>query len=124
MTLYAEKISYLYVYCYNEKIFKLVISWSKDSLICEENYYISGNCLNSLIRFHTINSYYCSLTLGDLGPVYGFQWRHFGAEYTTMNDDYTEKGVDQLKGVIEKIRNNPNDRTIIMCAWNPKGTAD
>jgi len=57
---------------------------------------------------------------GDLGPVYGFQWRHFGAEYTTMNDDYTEKGVDQLKGVIEKIRNNPNDRTIIMCAWNPK----
>lgn len=57
---------------------------------------------------------------GDLGPVYGFQWRHFGAEYTTMTDDYTNKGVDQLKGVIEKIRNNPTDRTIIMCAWNPK----
>ena len=58
---------------------------------------------------------------GDLGPVYGFQWRHFGAEYTNMKADYTGLGVDQLKGVIEKIRKAPNDRTIIMCAWNPKG---
>jgi len=57
---------------------------------------------------------------GDLGPVYGFQWRHFGAEYTDMHADYTGLGVDQLKGVIEKIRNNPNDRTILLCAWNPK----
>ena len=36
----------------------------------------------------------------DLGPVYGFQWRHFGAKYNTMHDDYTGKGVDQLKKVI------------------------
>ena len=32
----------------------------------------------------------------DLGPVYGFQWRHFGAEYTDMHADYTGQGVDQV----------------------------
>ncbi|KAL7984371.1 hypothetical protein Chor_002941 [Crotalus horridus] len=57
---------------------------------------------------------------GDLGPIYGFQWRHFGAEYKDMNTDYTGEGVDQLQQVIDTIRNNPDDRRIIMCAWNPK----
>lgn len=37
---------------------------------------------------------------GDLGPVYGFQWRHFGAEYSSCDDDYSNKGVDQLQQVI------------------------
>lgn len=57
---------------------------------------------------------------GDLGPVYGFQWRHFGAEYTDCDADYRGKGVDQLAEVIDKIKNNPTDRRIIMSAWNPK----
>ena len=56
---------------------------------------------------------------GDLGPVYGFQWRHFGAKYQDMNTDYTGQGVDQLKDCIEKIMHNPEDRRIIMSAWNP-----
>ena len=56
---------------------------------------------------------------GDLGPVYGFQWRHFGAEYKTMHDDYTNQGVDQLNEVINQIKKNPDSRRIIMCAWNP-----
>lgn len=56
---------------------------------------------------------------GDLGPVYGFQWRHFGAEYAGMRADYAGKGVDQLAEVIEKIKRNPSDRRIIMSAWNP-----
>ena len=55
----------------------------------------------------------------DLGPVYGFQWRHFGAEYTDMHADYAGKGVDQLAEVIDKIKNNPNDRRILLTAWNP-----
>lgn len=55
---------------------------------------------------------------GDLGPVYGFQWRHCGAEYKTCHDDYSGQGVDQLAEVINKIKTNPQDRRIIMCSWN------
>lgn len=57
--------------------------------------------------------------VGDLGPVYGFQWRHFGAKYVDMHTDYTGQGVDQLMECIDKIKNNPEDRRIIMSAWNP-----
>ena len=56
---------------------------------------------------------------GDLGPVYGWQWRHFGAQYVDRHTDYTGQGVDQLAEVIDKIKNKPNDRRIIMSAWNP-----
>ncbi|KZT42531.1 thymidylate synthase [Sistotremastrum suecicum HHB10207 ss-3] len=56
---------------------------------------------------------------GDLGPVYGYQWRHFGAPYETCDSDYTGKGVDQLSDCIRKIKENPTDRRIIMSAWNP-----
>lgn len=57
--------------------------------------------------------------VGDLGPVYGFQWRHFGAKYVDMHTDYTNQGVDQLADCIHKIKNTPEDRRIIMSAWNP-----
>ncbi|OIT04866.1 PREDICTED: bifunctional dihydrofolate reductase-thymidylate synthase-like [Nicotiana attenuata] len=56
---------------------------------------------------------------GDLGPVYGFQWRHFGARYIDMHTDYSGQGFDQLADVINKIKNNPDDRRIILSAWNP-----
>ncbi|KAK7472397.1 Thymidylate synthase [Stygiomarasmius scandens] len=57
---------------------------------------------------------------GDLGPVYGFQWRHFGAEYVDCDKDYTGEGVDQLRECIRKIKENPTDRRIVLSAWNPK----
>ncbi|KZP18631.1 thymidylate synthase [Athelia psychrophila] len=56
---------------------------------------------------------------GDLGPVYGFQWRHFGAEYKDCDSNYDGKGVDQLQECIQKIKENPTDRRIILSAWNP-----
>ena len=55
----------------------------------------------------------------DGGPIYGFQWRHFGAEYGTMHDDYTGKGYDQFAECLRLIRENPTSRRIIMNAWNP-----
>lgn len=55
----------------------------------------------------------------DLGPVYGFQWRHFGAEYENYDSDYTGKGIDQLARVVEKLKSDPTDRRMIVSAWNP-----
>ena len=56
---------------------------------------------------------------GDLGPVYGFQWRHFGAEYKGTSHDYSNQGVDQLKNIITMIKQDPTSRRIILSAWNP-----
>ena len=55
---------------------------------------------------------------GDLGPVYGFQWRHFGAEYVDKDTDYSGKGTDQLQNAIDLIKNDPTSRRIIMNSWN------
>ena len=65
----------------------------------------------------------------DLGPIYGFQWRHFGGEYVweenrinknpTDNFNPNTPGIDQVKVAIEKLKNNQNDRRILVSAWNP-----
>ena len=48
---------------------------------------------------------------GDLGPVYGVQWRSF----PTPDGGH----VDQIANVVEQIRSNPDSRRLIVCAWNP-----
>lgn len=58
---------------------------------------------------------------GDLGPVYGFQWRHFGAKYVDCDTDYTGQGTDQLAWLINEIKTNPSSRRLILSAWNPSG---
>ena len=58
---------------------------------------------------------------GDLGPIYGHQWRFFNAEYNGCDEDYTNKGVDQLNNIITNL-NDPEEmysRRLIMSAWNP-----
>lgn len=57
----------------------------------------------------------------DLGPVYGFQWRHFGATYKTMHDNYDGQGIDQIAKLVDSIKHNPFDRRHILTAWNPSG---
>lgn len=58
---------------------------------------------------------------GDLGPVYGHQWRHFNATYTSCDNSYDGKGVDQLQYVIDCLKNpeTRSSRRIVMSAWNP-----
>jgi dihydrofolate reductase/thymidylate synthase len=57
--------------------------------------------------------------VGDLGPIYGFQWRHFNAPYEGAGKSYDGKGVDQIKEIVETLKKNPNDRRILLTAWNP-----
>jgi thymidylate synthase len=61
---------------------------------------------------------------GDLGPVYGFQWRHFGAAYVDKDADYGGQGVDQLADVVHQIRTDPDSRRILLSAWNPAALPD
>ena len=59
----------------------------------------------------------------DLGPVYGWQWRHWNAPYVEIDDRdmfYKPKGIDQIANVIQGIRNNPWSRRHIVSAWNPE----
>lgn len=56
---------------------------------------------------------------GDIGESYGFCMRHFGAEYKGCDADYRGKGIDQLSGVIHKIKHYPTDRRMIISLWNP-----
>ena len=56
---------------------------------------------------------------GDLGPVYGHQWRNFGA--TKLPDGtYAKDGVDQIRWVLNEITRNPNSRRLIVTGWNPQ----
>ena len=57
--------------------------------------------------------------VGDMGPMYGFNWRHFGTPYKGCSEDYTGKGLDQLSQCLDLIRNDPFSRRIIMTTYNP-----
>jgi thymidylate synthase len=55
---------------------------------------------------------------GDLGPIYGHQWRNFGG---TRREDgsYDRDGVDQIREVVEQIKSNANSRRLVVTGWNP-----
>ncbi|MEM1008767.1 MAG: thymidylate synthase [Myxococcota bacterium] len=56
---------------------------------------------------------------GELGPIYGHQWRNFGA---TLQSDgrYAKDGIDQIAKVIQMIRTHPHSRRLLVSAWNPR----
>lgn len=63
-----------------------------------------------------------NLEENDLGPVYGHQWRFFNASYENCNTDYIGKGVDQIKYIIDCLK-DPKERysrRLILSAWNPQ----
>lgn len=54
----------------------------------------------------------------DMGPMYGFQWRHWGAEYKGCGHDYSNQGIDQLEKAIHLLKNDPYSRRIIISDYN------
>lgn len=55
----------------------------------------------------------------ELGPIYGWQWRNFGAGYAGHDQPPQGQGVDQLQKVVESLKADPTDRRMLVMAWNP-----
>ena len=96
----------------------------------EEDNYLSkevflDNVKRSTVSISLRNRDGSAYKFGDLGPVYGKQWRNWGGGLKPiMLSDQTfqyvgYKPVDQIKEVIETLRKNPDDRRMIISAWNP-----
>lgn len=57
---------------------------------------------------------------GELGPVYGYQWRSFPKSRIDADGNvHTNGSVDQVRMVLDALKNNPDSRRHIVCAWNP-----
>jgi thymidylate synthase len=61
---------------------------------------------------------------GVLGPIYGWQWRYFGAEYDPEFSDTSKEhidigGFDQIDYIITELKTNPHSRRLLVSAWNP-----
>ena len=54
----------------------------------------------------------------DLGPIYGFQWRHWGAEYQGSEPHYRGEGCDQLARMVNTLKTDPYDRGMLVNSWN------
>jgi thymidylate synthase len=56
---------------------------------------------------------------GDIGPGYGFQWRHFGENYVNCKFNKQAQGFDQIIELLKGLKENPTSRRHILTAWNP-----
>lgn len=56
----------------------------------------------------------------ELGPIYGWQWRNFGADYVAHDKPKQGSGKDQLKEVVEMLKEDPTSRRMMVLAWNPQ----
>lgn len=96
-------------------------------------WFIRGNTNNQLLKDQNVHIWDLNGTKeflesrglpyeeNDLGPVYGHQWRHFNATYSSCHDDYIGFGVDQLQKVLDDLKNpeTRSSRRHVISAWNP-----
>lgn len=82
------------------------------SYLVENNVKIwNGNSTREYLDAKGLTSY----AEGDLGPIYGHQWRNWGGLFQSREPS---KGIDQLSNVIEKIKTDPGNRRLVVSAWN------
>lgn len=90
---------------------------TNNNLLKEQGVHIwDGNASPEFLKSRGLSHY----SDGELGPIYGHQWRHFNAKWEG-DEDYTGEGVDQLQQVIDALK-DPKQRTsrrLIISAWNP-----
>jgi thymidylate synthase len=96
-------------------------------MIQEESYTLSR--LKSIEKENNENCMVYNLTVLDdktftvnnvvVHNSYSFQFRHSGAEYIDCKTDYTGQGIDQVKYVVDLLKNNPYSRRILINLWNP-----
>ncbi|MDX1553088.1 MAG: thymidylate synthase, partial [Marinobacter sp.] len=87
------------------------------SIIQELLWFLQGSTDNTWLKERNVSIWNeWALENGDLGPIYGKQWRSWQCP-----DGST---VDQISDVIEQIRNKPNSRRLIVSAWNPAELPD
>ena len=84
------------------------------SIIYELLWFLSGDTNIKYLKDNGVNIWNAwADSNGDLGPVYGFQWRNW-------NND----GIDQISNLINDLKNNPSSRRHLISAWNPSVLPD
>ncbi len=87
-----------------------------DSIVHELLWFISGDTNIRYLQEHGVTIWdEWADENGDLGPVYGSQWRH----WPSQGPGGERRDIDQLAGVIEQIREHPDSRRLLVSAWNP-----
>ncbi len=96
------------------------ISGKTDNKILQEkNIHIwDGNTSREFLDKRNLSHY----EEGDMGETYGFNFRHFGADYKGCSQDYTNQGFDQIQNLLNLIKNDPNSRRMLITLWNPYTT--
>lgn len=103
--------------CLKELLWFIKGSTNNDKLVEQGVHIWDGNASRNFLD----NYGFTERREGDLGPIYGHQWRHFNAAYRDCDTDYSGQGIDQLQYIIDHLKNpaTRNSRRLVMSAWNP-----